>query len=77
MCNEVEVELDEVIPILFMEDIEILESRLTDIITAMGLPEEQTNAALSLMDAALNRHHENILDTYEDSYEEQDWDILD
>jgi hypothetical protein len=71
MSNEIEFELDEEIEILFTEDIEILEDRLTDIIVTMGLSEEQTNASLSLINNALVRHHENILDSYEGVYEDE------
>ena len=72
MCNEPEVEIDEEIQILFTEDIEILEDRLNDIVIAMGLPEEQTNAVLSLISDSLIEHHFNILDTYEEDLDEQD-----
>ncbi|WP_378956410.1 hypothetical protein [Pelosinus sp. sgz500959] len=72
MCNETEVEIDEEIQVLFTEDVEILEDRLNDIIIAMGLPEEQTNAVLRLISDSLVEHHFNILDTYEDVLEEQD-----
>jgi len=65
MCNEAEVEVDEDIQIVFTEDIEILEDRLNDIVLAMGLPEEQTNAVLRLISDSLVEHHFNILDTYE------------
>jgi len=66
MCNEAEVEVDEDIQIVFTEDIEILEDRLNDIVLAMGLPEEQTNAVLRLISDSLVEHHFNILDTYEE-----------
>lgn len=72
MCNENEVEIDEEIQVLFTEDIEILEDRLNDIVLAMGLPEEQTNAVLRLISDSLVEHHFNILDTYEDVLEELD-----
>ena len=72
MCNEAEVEIDEEIQVLFTEDVEILEDRLNDIILAMGLPEEQTNAVLRLISDSLVEHHFNILDTYEDVLEEQE-----
>jgi len=74
MCNDAEVEIDEEIQILFTEDIEILEDRLNDIILAMGLPEEQTNAVLRLVSDSLVEHHFNILDTYEEVLDEQDED---
>jgi len=74
MCNEAELEIDEEIQILFTEDIEILEDRLNDIVLAMGLPEEQTNAILRLMSDSLIDHHFNILDTYEEVLDEQDED---
>jgi hypothetical protein len=66
MCDEKELETAEEIEVLFTDDVEILEDRLTDIIIAMGLPEEQTNAILRLIDDALVEHHANILDTFED-----------
>lgn len=72
MCNETDVEIDEDIQVLFTEDIEILEDRLNDIVLAMGLPEEQTNAVLRLISDSLVEHHFNILDTYEDVLEELD-----
>lgn len=72
MCNENELELDEEIQVLFTEDIEILEDRLNDIVIAMGLPEEQTNAVLRLISDSLVEHHFNILDTYEDILDEQE-----
>jgi hypothetical protein len=67
MCGEKELEMMEEIPVLFSDDIEILEDRLTDVILAMGLPEEQTNAVLRLINDALEEHHANILDTFEDT----------
>lgn len=66
MCNEEEFEMNDEIQVLFSEDIEMLEDHLTDIILTMGLPEEQTNAVLRLISVALEDHHANILDTYED-----------
>ena len=72
MCNETELEMDEDIQVLFTEDIEILEDRLNDIVLAMGLPEEQTNAVLRLISDSLVEHHFNILDTYEDVLEDED-----
>lgn len=75
MCNENEVEIDEEIQVLFTEDIEILEDRLNDIVIAMGLPEEQTNAVLRLVSDSLVEHHFNILDTYEDILEEYDEEV--
>ena len=65
MCDENDLELTEEIPVLFSDDIEILEDRLTDIIVVMGLPEEQTNAVLRLISDVLQDHHSDILDTYE------------
>lgn len=73
MCDEkhvAEMEDMEEIPVLFDEDIDILEDRLDDIIMAIGLPEEQTNAILRLISDALDEHHNNILDTYEDLEDE-------
>jgi hypothetical protein len=66
MCDEKDLETTEEIRIVFTDDVEILEDRLTDIILAMGLPEEQANAVLRLIDDALVEHHANILDTFED-----------
>lgn len=76
MCNDNEVEIDEEIQVLFTEDIEILEDRLNDIVIAMGLPEEQTNAVLRLISDSLVEHHFNILDTYEDILEEEDEEVI-
>lgn len=73
MCEEkhvAEMEDMEEIPVLFEEDIDILEDRLDDIIMAIGLPEEQTNAILRLISDALDEHHNNILDTYEELEDE-------
>ncbi|BBB91971.1 MAG TPA: hypothetical protein PKA28_06160 [Methylomusa anaerophila] len=66
MCDEKDLEIPEDIQVLFTDDIEILEDRLTDIIVAMGLPEEQTSAVLRLISDSLDDHHANILDTFED-----------
>lgn len=68
MCEEKdmqELETTEEIPVLFTDDVELLEDRLSDIIIAMGLPEEQTNAVLRLISDAVEEHHMNILDTFE------------
>lgn len=71
MCDEKCMEeMEEEVPVLFEEDIDILEDRLDDIIMAIGLPEEQTNAILRLISDALDEHHNNILDTYEELEEE-------
>ncbi|MBO5245235.1 MAG: hypothetical protein J6B02_03960 [Selenomonadales bacterium] len=71
MCDEKFVdEMEEEVPVLFEEDIDILEDRLDDIIMAIGLPEEQTNAILRLISDALDEHHNNILDTYEELEED-------
>jgi len=51
--------------VLFTDDVELLEDRLTDIIHTMGLPEQQRKAALRLINVALEEHHTNILDTFE------------
>ncbi|TWH46263.1 hypothetical protein [Sporomusa sp. KB1] len=67
MCDELEPEMTDEIPVLFTDDVELLGDRLMDIIIAMGLPEEQTNAALRLINDAVEEHHENILDTFEDT----------
>ncbi|MBQ1248586.1 MAG: hypothetical protein IIX92_00895 [Selenomonadales bacterium] len=71
MCEEKCLEeMEQEVPVLFEEDIDILEDRLDDIIMAIGLPEEQTNAILRLISDALDEHHNNILDTYEELEEE-------
>ena len=71
MCDEKCLEeMNEEVPVLFEEDIDILEDRLDDIIMAIGLPEEQTNAIFRLISNALDEHHNNILDTYEELEEE-------
>lgn len=71
MCDEKCMEeMEQEVPVLFEEDIDILEDRLDDIIMAIGLPEEQTNAILRLISDALDEHHNNILDTYEELEEE-------
>ncbi len=72
MCNEKDEEIMEEIPILFTTDVDILEDRLSDIIISMGLPEEQTNAALRLISDALEDHHANILDTFEEVLGDQE-----
>ena len=69
LYNEAEFEADDEMQILFTNDIEALEDRLTDIIVAMGLPEEQTNAVLSLINDSMAGHHVNILDTHETACE--------
>ena len=70
MCDKKQLEEMEEVPVLFDEDIDILEDRLDDIIMAIGLPEEQTNAILRLISDALDEHHNNILDTYEELEED-------
>ena len=67
MCDEQEPEMTDEIPVLFTDDVELLEDRLMDIIIAMGLPEEQANAVLRLINDAVEEHHQNILDTFEDT----------
>lgn len=67
MCDELEPEMTDEIPVLFTDDVELLEDRLMDIVIAMGLPEEQTNAAIRLISDAVEDHHRNILDTFEDT----------
>jgi hypothetical protein len=67
MCDEKEIETTEEIEVLFSDDIEILEARLTDLIIAMGLPEEQSDAVLRLVSEILEDHHADILDTFEDT----------
>lgn len=67
MCDEHDPEMTDEIPVLFTDDIELLGDRLMDIIIAMGLPEEQTNAVLRLINDAVEEHHQNILDTFEDT----------
>ncbi|MDF2636405.1 MAG: hypothetical protein K0R78_3279 [Pelosinus sp.] len=65
MCDEQEIETTDEIPVLFTADIELLGARLTDIITAMGLPEDRTNAVIRLIYDAVEDHHEGILDTFD------------
>lgn len=74
MCNEKDEEIMEEIPVLFTTDIDILEDRLSDIIISMGLPEEQTSAVLRLISDAMEEHHANILDTFEEviGYKEEE-----
>lgn len=74
MCDEKELETTEEaeVQVLFTDDVEILEDRLTDIIIAMGLPEDQTEAVLRLIDDALAEHHLNILDTFEEVLGEEE-----
>lgn len=67
MCDEHDLEMTDEIPVLFTDDVELLGDRLMDIIIAMGLPEEQTNAVLRLINDAVEEHHQNILDTFEDT----------
>lgn len=67
LCDEHDPEMTDEIPVLFTDDIELLGDRLMDIIIAMGLPEEQTNAVLRLINDAVEEHHQNILDTFEDT----------
>jgi len=70
MCDERDLEMTDEIPVLFTDDVELLGDRLMDIIIAMGLPEEQTNAVLRLINDAVEEHHQNILDTFEDTLED-------
>lgn len=72
MCDEQDLELTDEIPVLFTDDVELLGDRLMDIIIAMGLPEEQTNAVLRLINDAVEDHHQNILDTFEDTIDLED-----
>lgn len=65
MCDQQEFVDNIEIPALFMDDLELLEDRLTDIIAAMGLPEEQTAAVLRLITDALEEYHSNILGSFE------------
>ncbi|MDD4601408.1 hypothetical protein SDC9_11446 [bioreactor metagenome] len=68
MCDEQEFEnADDDISVLFTDDVELLGDRLMDIVIAIGLPEEQTNAVLRLINDAVEDHHQNILDTFEDT----------
>lgn len=66
MCEEKSPELTDEIPVLFTDEIELLEDRLADIVVAMGLPEGQTGAVLRLISDALEEHHLHLLDTFED-----------
>jgi hypothetical protein len=72
MCDDKEIETEEEIEVLFSDDIEILEARLTDLIIAMGLPEEQSDAVLRLVSEILEDHHADILDTFEDTMLDDD-----
>ncbi|MBP2635924.1 MAG: hypothetical protein H6Q72_1831 [Firmicutes bacterium] len=76
MCDEHDrdPEMTDEIPVLFTDDVELLGDRLMDIIIAMGLPEEQTNAVLRLINDAVEEHHQNILDTFEDTIDLPDED---
>lgn len=75
MCDEKELEESEEIEVLFSDDIEILEARLTDLIIAMGLPEEQSDAVLRLVSEILEDHHADILDTFEDTLLDEDEEV--
>ena len=72
MCEEQKLEMTDEIPVLFTDDVELLGDRLMDIIIALGLPDNQTNAILRLIDDAVADHHENILDTFEDILDTQE-----
>lgn len=72
MCELEEVETAEEIPVLFTDEMDILEDRLTDIVLAAGLPEEQTNAILRLINDALEEHHYDLLEVVEDMLAEDD-----
>ncbi len=67
MCcdDEKDLEMTDEIPVLFSEDMDLLEDTLEDIILAMGLPEQQTAAVLRLISDAVDTHHGNVLDTFE------------
>jgi hypothetical protein len=65
MTDAKELEVLGEIPVLFSDDVELLEDRLADIVLAMGLPEEQSNAVLRLMTDTVEHHHRDILDTFE------------
>ncbi|HWR38970.1 MAG TPA: hypothetical protein VN611_05690 [Patescibacteria group bacterium] len=75
MCDEKILEDSDEIPVLFTDDIDLLEDCLTDIILAMGLPETQTNAVLRLISDTLEDHHANLLDTFESTLGEEDEDV--
>ena len=72
MCDDKEFAATEEIEVLFSDDIEILEARLTDLILAVGLPEEQSDAVLRLISEILEDHHADILDTFEDTILDDD-----
>lgn len=72
MCDDKILEDSDEIPVLFTEDIDLLEDCLTDVILAMGLPETQTNAVLRLISDALEDHHANLLDTFESTLGEEE-----
>lgn len=67
MCcdDEKDLEMTDEIPVLFSEDMDLLEDTLEDIVLAMGLPEQQTAAVLRLISDAVDTHHGNVLDTFE------------
>mgnify|MGYP000935029933 CR=1 FL=1 len=66
MCDEKELVTPEEPKVLFTDDVELLEDRLSDIILAMGLPAEQTDAVLRLINDILEDHHAGILNTFEE-----------
>ncbi len=70
MDDAKDLEVLEDIPVLFSDDVEILEDRLTDIVLAIGLPEEQAGAVLRLISEAMEHHHQDILDTFESTLQD-------
>lgn len=74
MCEDKELELTDEIPVLFSDDMDLLEDTLTDIVLAMGLPEQQTAAVLRLFSDAIDTHHGNVLDTFESTLDEEEED---
>lgn len=74
MHEEENPELTDEIPVLFTDEVELLEDRLADIIVAMGLPEGQTAAVLRLVSDALEEHHLTLLDTFEEIIADEDED---
>ena len=75
MCDDKILDDSDEIPVLFTEDIDLLEDCLTDIILAMGLPEIQTNAVLRLISDTLEDHHANLLDTFESTLGDEDEEV--
>jgi len=69
--NESDLETTGEIQVFFSDEIEILAERLSDVIMAMGLPEEQTDAVLRLIGDIVEDHHSDILDAFEETIEDE------